>query len=388
MKRITAILLVLVMLLALSACGTVIDESTINHMYNTVYDIQEQIDILSERIDAQLEAAEQAAAKAAEEAAAAAAAKAEEEAAAAARKAVLDAADHELPVNAMVLNGTTGFSMAKLIHDAQNGSAALNYAFSVETDASNISAALISGDCDIAALPTNAAATLYNRTEGGVQLAAINTLGVLYLVENTESVSVEAMSDLEGMTVYAPAQNPTILFNIMANAAGVDVAVDNTYAQPADLRTAIAAGEVDLAVLPEPMVTIALSANESLAVALDLTSVWDSLETPGSLVQGCIVFRTAFVREHPAEAAAFLAEYADSVAYLTDDPAGAAQCIEETGIFPQAAVAQKAIPNCNICLITGQEMKDAMNRFAEILYAANPDAVGGAVPGDDFYYLG
>ena len=177
------------------------------------------------------------------------------------------------PVNVLVLNGTTGFGMAKLMADAAGGSAAQDYVFSVETDASNVTAALISGDCDIAALPTNAAAAVYNKTEGGVRLLALNTLGVLYLVTNSQALTVESLADLEGMTVYVPAQNPSFLFQALCDASGVDVTVDNTYAQPADLRTALAAGEVDVAVLPEPMVTIACAKNDKLAVALDRLGV-------------------------------------------------------------------------------------------------------------------
>jgi NitT/TauT family transport system substrate-binding protein len=289
-------------------------------------------------------------------------------------------------VTVMVLNGTTGFGMAKLMADVENGETALDYSFSVETDASNITAALISGDCDIAALPTNAAATVYNKTEGGVQIAAINTLGVLYLVVNGETVSVASLADLEGMTVYVPAQNPTYLFQALVNAAGVDVTIDNTYAQPADLRTALAAGEVDIAVLPEPMVTIACSANESLTVALDLTAEWDAVEPEGSLVQGCVVVRTAFAQEHPEAVDAFLTEYEASIAYLTEEPEAAAQAIEDTGVFTSAAVAQKAIPNCNVCFLAGEDMKAAMSQFVDILFQLEPASVGGAVPGDDFYY--
>ena len=297
--------------------------------------------------------------------------------------------DAELPINVMVLNGTTGFGMAKLIADSQAGETALNYNFSVETDASNVTAALISGDCDIAALPTNAAATVYNKTGGGVQLLALNTLGVLYLVVNSETVTVESLEDLSGHTVYVPAQNPTFLFHALCQAAGVaDITVDNTYAQPADLRTAIAAGEVDIAVLPEPMVTIACAANESLTAALDLTAEWDKVYPEGSLVQGCVVARTAFIADHPAEISVFWGEYGASIAYLDADPENAAQLIEQTGVFAQAAVAQKAIPNCNICFITGDEMKTAMSDFLDILYDDAPESIGGALPGDDFYYLG
>lgn len=294
----------------------------------------------------------------------------------------------EEPVNVMVLNGTTGFGMAKLMSDASADEAAQDYAFTVETDASNVTAALISGDADIAALPTNAAATLYNKTEGGVRMLAINTLGVLYVVANTETTEIESLEDLNGMTVYAPAQNPTFIFQAIADAAELDVTVDNTYAQPADLRTAIAAGEIDVAVLPEPMVTIACAGNEALAPVIDLTAAWDEQIEEGTLVQGCVVARTEFVEEHPEAVAAFLEEYAASIEFLTEDPEAASQMIEDNGIFQQAAVAQKAIPHCNVCFLDGEEMQAAMTRFCEILAEIEPASIGGAVPAEDFFYLG
>ena len=292
--------------------------------------------------------------------------------------------DTDGPVNVMVLNGTTGFGMAKLMADADPS----DWAFTVETDASAVTAALINGSCDIAALPTNAAATLYNKTQGGVQLLALNTLGVLYLVVNEKALTVESLDDLAGMTVYVPAQNPSILFQALCQAADVDVTADDTYAQPADLRTALAAGEVDLAVLPEPMVTIACAANEDLAVALDLTALWDEVYPAGSLVQGCTVVRTAFAQEHPEKLASFLEDYGDSIQYLTDEPAQAAALIAETGVFANAAVAEKAIPRCNVCFITGQPMQAAMKQFTQILFDIAPDSIGGAVPEEDFYWLG
>lgn len=290
--------------------------------------------------------------------------------------------------NVMVLNGTTGFGMAKLISDASTGGAALDYNFSVESDASVVTAALINGSCDIAALPTNAAATVYSKTEGGVQMLAINTLGVLYVVVNTENVAVESLDDLAGMTVYAPAQNPTFLFQAILSAAEIeDVIIDNTYAQPADLRTALAAGEVDIAVLPEPMVTIACAANETLSPVLDLTTEWDAVYPAGSLVQGCIVARTEYIDQNPEAIELFLEEYEASITYLTQgEDAGA--LIEETGVFTNGAVAQKAIPNCNVCFLAGADMMTAMNSFSEILFEVQPTAIGGAVPGNDFYYIG
>lgn len=174
--------------------------------------------------------------------------------------------DGELTVNVTVLSGTTGFGMAQLMQNSADGKAALNYNFKVESEASNITSALIKGEIDIAALPTNAASTLYNKTSGKIQLLAINTRGVLYLLDNGNGI--ESFADLKGKTVYVPAQNPTFIFKYLCEQNGltagtegdVDVLISNKYAAPAELQKNVAAGTVTLAVLPEPMVTIALSA--------------------------------------------------------------------------------------------------------------------------------
>ena len=291
------------------------------------------------------------------------------------------------PVNVMVLNGTTGFGMANLMDAAAKGEAAQDYNFTVETDASNIVAALANGSADIAALPTNAAAAVYNKTQGKVQVLALNTLGVLYLVTDG-SVSVESMADLAGQTVYAPAQNPSFIFQYLCQANGLeDVTIDNTYAQPADLNTAVAAGEVSIAVLPEPMVTVAKSKNPNLVVALDLTAEWDKVAPAGSLVQGCVVVRKDFVLENAAGVNTFLAEYGASIEGLTADIEGTAAKIEANGIFAKAAVAAKAIPNCNVCFVTGAQMQEALAEFLTIMHSVAPASVGGSVPGDDFYCI-
>ena len=289
------------------------------------------------------------------------------------------------PVNVMVLNGTTGFGMASLMDAAAKGEAAQEYNFTVETDASNIVAALANGSTDIAALPTNAAAAVYNKTQGKVQVLALNTLGVLYLVTDG-SVEISSVADLAGQTVYAPAQNPSFIFQHIVDANGVEnVTIDNTYAQPADLNTAVAAGEVAIAVLPEPMVTVAKSKNPELVVALDLTAEWDKVSVPGSLVQGCVVVRKDFALENVAAVNTFLDEYAVSIEALTKDVEGTAAKIEANGIFTKAAVAAKAIPNCNVCFIIGDEMRASLAEFFRIMFEVAPASVGGSIPGDDFY---
>ncbi len=300
--------------------------------------------------------------------------------------------DAEKEISVMVLNGTTGFGAAKLIDDSKNGTAALNYKFSVESDASAVNAALINGSVDIAALPTNAAAVVYNKTQGGVKVAAVNTLGVLYVVENGDTV--KSFSDLKGKTLYVPGQgsNPEYITAYLCEKNGLkvgeDITLDFTYNAPADQRTAVASGKVELAVLPEPMVTIAKSANDKLNTALDLTAEWDKVAQKDSLMQGCIVVSKKFAEENPNELNKFLEEYSASVTFVNENPKEASEMIAEHGIFEKAAVAQKAIPGCNLCYISGDSMKKSLSTFFNIMFDADSKSVGGAVPSDDIYYLG
>ncbi len=303
-----------------------------------------------------------------------------------------DDAQNEQPaspttVRVATLNGTTGFGMAPLIAKNKAGQAALPYTFSVETDATVVRDGLINGTFDIGAVPTNVAALVYNRTNGGVKILAVNTRGVLYLV--TKGEMPVSLADLAGHTVCCPAQNPAFITKALLDKAEIaGVTLDSTtYATPADLRDAAAAGLVDYAVLPEPMVTIAKNkatqAGVTLTVSADLTAEWDKYYPAGSLVQGCVVARTDFINAYPAAVTEFLEEYAASIAAVTADPDTAAQQIVEAGIFAQAPVAKAAIPKCNLCCLTGADMKAAMGTF---LAAMPLTSIGGALPDDAFYY--
>ena len=295
--------------------------------------------------------------------------------------------EDELEIKISVLNGTTGFGAAKLMNDAKNGETQNKYIFTVETDASNRTAGLINGSIDIAALPTNAAATVYNKTSGGIKIAAINTLGVLYLVTG-EGVEINSIADLQGKTVFTPAQNPAFIFNAIISGNSLEnVTVDTSYAQPADLRAAVVSGEVEIAVLPEPMVTIAKSTNSAVKVALDLTEEWEKIYGENSLAQGCIVVRTEWAEAHPKELADFLAEYKTSIEFTNTNAADASAMIVDLGIFAgKAPVAQKAIPNCNIKYIDGDEMAESLDKFFTELHRVAPASVGGKVPDSAIYY--
>lgn len=283
-------------------------------------------------------------------------------------------------VRITTLNGTTGFGMACLMGYTDK------YTVNVESDASVVTASLIKGETDIAALPTNAAASLYAKTGGGVKILAVNTLGVLYVVTNEENSNIKTLSDLEGRTVYCPAQNPTFIFKGLCSEAGVNVTVDNSFAQPADLRAALISGQVGIAVLPEPMVTIAQSKNSSLKVAVDITEEWNKVFPEKSLMQGCVVARTEFIENHPEQIKTFLDDYKSSIEFVNQKPEEASVLIASNGIFDNATVAQKAIPKCNITFIDGEKMESSLGTFFSALYTINPQSVGGTVPDSGIYY--
>ena len=300
-------------------------------------------------------------------------------------------------INVYTLNGTTGFGMAKLMNDSKSGNTTEKYNFSVQSDASVVTSALLNGSADIAALPTNAAANIYNKSEGGVVVLAVNTLGCLYLLTN-QNATVTSFADLQGKTVYVPAQNPTFIFTYLCKQNGLeigkDITIDSTsYAQPAALKDAVAAGLVDIAVLPEPMVTIAVNTAKSanngtvITTAMDLTAEWNKVAPAGSLVQGCVVVRRAFLEQYPEAVENFLKEYKASIEYLSTDIDSAAQMIVDNGIFTSAPVAKKALPNCNVCFLDGDAMKSAMETYLGILSGINAASIGGKLPAENFYYI-
>lgn len=298
--------------------------------------------------------------------------------------------DKELEIKISVLNGTTAMGMAQMINNAKNNADEMNYNIEVFTAADAITGSIVSGESHIAALPTNVAAKLYKASEGKVKLLAVNTLGVLYLLQNGANVST--FEDLKGKTVYLPGagSNPeyitAALFSANGLAVGTDVILDTTsYPSPDALQSAISTGLIDLAVLPEPKVTVTMTANSNVTVAMDFTEKWEAVYGENTLAQGCLVVNTAFAEAHPAEVSKFLDDYKASVEFVTSASDEAINAIVEAEILPKAPIAKKALPKCNICFIEGEDMKDAMSVFYEKLYAADNKSIV-AIPDDAFYY--
>ena len=316
-------------------------------------------------------------------------------------------------VNVMALKGPTAMGMVEFMSQTDAGELTdNNYHFSITAATDEVSAALAQGTTDLAAVPANLASVLYNNTEGGVQVLAINTLGVLYIVESGDTV--HSVEDLRGKTIYATGQGanpeyiltkwgktiyasgkgntPEYALNYVLTQNGIDPASDVTIewkSEQAECLSALMAEENTIAMLPQPFVTTAQTKSENIRVALDLTEEWDEIQAesdaPSTLVTGVVVGRTEFVAEHPEAVSAFLEHYRASVEYVNANVDEAAQLVGQYEIVA-AEVAQKALPECNIVFIEGVEMKDSLSGYLSVLFEQNPKSVGGALPDDAFYY--
>lgn len=295
----------------------------------------------------------------------------------------------EGPVRIAGLKGPTTMGLVNLLDMEQQGTAALDYDLQLYGTADEIVPGLIKGELDMAAIPANLAAALYQKTKGGIQVMAVNTLGVLYVVEKGDTV--HSMADLAGRTILSTGKGTTpeylLRYLLEKNGLDPDKDVKIQYCSEATEVTAqMAAAQKDaIAVLPQPYVTAAGMKDPSLRVALDLTAEWDKV-SDSQLVTGVTVVRTQYAQEHPDVVEAFLQEYAQSVRTANTDLDRTAALCEQQGVVAKAAIAKKALPACNIVCRTGDEMQKDVSACLSVLCAADPAAVGGKLPDEGFYW--
>ncbi len=295
----------------------------------------------------------------------------------------------EGPVRIAGLKGPTTMGLVNLLDMEQQGTAALDYDLQLYGTADEIVPGLIKGELDMAAIPANLAAALYQKTKGGIQVMAVNTLGVLYVVEKGDTV--HSMADLAGRTILSTGKGTTpeylLRYLLEKNGLDPDKDVNIQYCSEATEVTAqMAAAQKDaIAVLPQPYVTAAGMKDPSLRVALDLTAEWDKV-SDSQLVTGVTVVRTQYAQEHPDVVEAFLQEYAQSVRTANTDLDRTAALCEQQGVVAKAAIAKKALPACNIVCRTGDEMQKDVSAYLSVLCAADPAAVGGKLPDEGFYW--
>ena len=286
------------------------------------------------------------------------------------------------------LKGPTTMGLVNLLSMEADGTASMDYDLQLYGAADEIVPLLMKGELDMAAIPANLAATLYQKTSGGIEAVAVNTLGVLYVVEKGDTV--QSMADLKGRTILSTGKGttPEYVLRYLLTQNGIDPDKDVTieyYSEATEVTAQMANTEDAIAVLPQPYVTAAGLQDDTLRVALNLTEEWNKV-CDTQLITGVTVVRKEYAEEHPDVVAAFLSDYAKSVDAANTDLDGTAALCEEQGVVAKAAIAKKALPNCNIVCLTGDDLKTNASAYLQVLFDADPAAVGGAMPGDDFYW--
>ncbi len=291
----------------------------------------------------------------------------------------------DITINA--LKGPTAMGLVSFMDQVENGEIVdNNYQFEILSSIDEIVTKLTKGEIDIAAVPANLASTIFNSTNGEIQVVALNTLGVLYIIENSNTIS--SIADLEGKTIYATGKGatPDLALSYLLDAHGLtDKVTIEWKSEAAEVLSAIIADENAVAMLPEPFVTTALSKNENLNVALDLTEEWENTDTDSALVTGVLVARKEFINDNPDAIETFLTHYEDSVNFINEDVEEGAKLVGKYEIVSED-VALVAIPKCNIVYITGEEMQEKLSGYLEVLFNQNPKTIGNALPTDEFYY--
>ncbi|MBQ9965520.1 MAG: ABC transporter substrate-binding protein [Clostridia bacterium] len=294
----------------------------------------------------------------------------------------------QVKANVYALNGPTGMGLVPLMKDAKEGKGTLDYNISTVAANDEIVAKVVKGEADIAAVATNLASTLYAKTNGGIKVLAVNTLGTLSVVTKGEEIT--KISDLKGKTVYTTGQgaNPEYITNYILEKnglkAGEDVTI-NFVSQPAELVQVVAKNEKAIVIAPQSVATTITVKNADAKVVIDLNKEWEAVSDT-KLVMGCIIARNEYIEQNPQAVEAFLKDYEASVKTVNEASDEIAGLCAEYGIVAAAPIAKKAIPFCNIVFETGKEMKTDLSAYLDFLYKANPKSVGGAVPADDFYY--
>jgi NitT/TauT family transport system substrate-binding protein len=297
----------------------------------------------------------------------------------------------KVDINVYTISGPTGIGMANMMA-LDEATALEKYNFTVVAAPTEVVSKISTGEADIAAVPTNLAATLYKKTEGGIKILAVNTLGVLGVL-NFKGAEIKSLADLKGRTVYTTGKgsNPEFIINYLLKANGIDVEKDvkiEYKEEGSELVPVWNTDETAVIIAPQPVATAIRLNYEGSVIAIDLNDEWEKASPDSKLMMGCVVVRDEFLKSNPGAVANFLEDYRRSVEAAKADVEKTAQLCEEKGIVAKAGLAKAAIPSCNLCFITGEEMKTNLTGYLQVLFDADPKSVGGQMPDDSFWYVG
>ena len=290
-------------------------------------------------------------------------------------------------INVGTIRGPTGMGMTSLMEQAEAGNTQNTYHFTIGGTPEEMTAGILSGELDIVAVPTNVAATLYQVTDGNVQLITVCALGVWSILDSTGTI--HTIEDLRGKTINTTGQGATPEFALayVLRQNNIDPETDVTIVyntENAELASLMVAGNVEIGMLPQPFVTTVTNQNADIQIALDLNEEWNAVSPDSAIVSSSIIARRDFIEAHPEAIQIFIQEFADSVDFVNNNVEAAADLMEKFDIIP-AAVAIRAIPGSNLVHISGADMQPLVNGFLTVLYEANPQSVGGSMPDENFY---
>ena len=283
--------------------------------------------------------------------------------------------------------GPAALGMLHLIDSAELRN---EYEFAFVGAPDEIPPMLVRGEVDIAAVPPNMAAILANNPNLDVQVVALTTLGVLHIVDATGTIN--SVEDLRGRTIYSAGSGGTpefILNHVLIGnglTPGVDVTV-NFRSEHTEIAALIEGGLAEIAMLPEPFATATVNRIEGLEYALDMTAEWAAISPDAGLTMTAVVVRSEIIENHPDAISLFLEELEESIRFVQNDVDAAAELAVEHEIIPAVPVARLAIPRSNVTFIAGAQMQAYLHGVLEVFYAANPQAVGGQMPNEDFYFI-
>lgn len=289
------------------------------------------------------------------------------------------------------LKGPTSMGLLFLQEKAAQGETALDYEFTMETAADELLVKIVKDELDVALVPANVAALLYQKTQGAVEVIDINTQGVLYLVSGDQSIT--DVSSLKGKTILLTGKGTTpdyvLRYLLAQNGIGESDVTMEYKSEATEVAALLAENPDQIGLLPQPFATAACMQNDKLTALVDLNQEWDRVQgnEKSSLVTGVTVVRKAYLEEHEQAVQSFMKEHKDSAEAIGNDIEKGALLVVNAGIVAKEAIALKAIPLCNITYIDGEEMQSALGGYLKVLFEQNPESVGGSLPGEDFYYL-
>lgn len=288
------------------------------------------------------------------------------------------------------LKGPTSLGLLFLMDKAEKGETSNAYEFQMATGADEILPLMVKGDLDIALIPANVASILYHKTQGGVEVIDINTLGVLYMVSGENDLT--DFTDLKGKTIYLTGKGTTpdyvLQYLLTANGMSVDDVTLEYKSEATEVASVLAEDPPAIGLLPQPFVTAACMQNDALKVIFDLNEEWNKIQgvSGSSMVTGVTVVRKEFLEEHEDAVKSFMEEHKASAEAINADPTTGAALAVEAQIVAKEPIAQKAIPGCNITYMDKADMKQALSGYLDVLFHQDSLSIGGGLPESDFYY--